>query len=342
MINKIINVYKKYKFIPATKNIIYHWNTRERKKSFGKSNPDKIFYVIRPIDFASPFYIGAELHLLANYFYVLSHLPYAQEKGWIPVIDQQNYPVYNSLPNAIYGTKNAWEYYWQQPYHYELSEVYKSENVVLSKQNWFSEWDMGYNIDNYTDKKIISFYNNLSKFFQLQPHIQEHIEKRINNIFPKGKKVLGVSVRYVGYSRRSYYQAPGHPIAPELGELIEIVKKRYEEWGMDLIFLASDDQDSIGLFKTVFGEKLKFLLRNRTDTSKKYDKQNINPLYWENNIYQTSLSYLTEMELLAKCNGLIGSVTSGLRYAIIKNNNKYEHVEIIDNGKFPNFNKNNE
>ncbi len=340
MISKIIDQYKKYGMVPATKNLIYHWHTRERKASFGSRNPDKTFYVIRPIDFSSPFYIGAELHLLANYFYVLSHLPYAQEKGWIAVIDQQNYLVYNSLPNAIYGTKNAWEYYWQQPYHYELNEVYHSKNVVLSKQNWFSKWDMGYNTANYTNKKIISFYNNLTESFQLQPHVKEYIEKILNDIFPRQKKVLGVSVRYVGYSRRSYYQAPGHPIAPELSELIEIVKKRFIEWDMDLIFLTSDDQESIQLFEMIFGKKLVFLPRNRTNSSKKYNKKNINPLYWEHNIYQTSLSYLTEMELLAKCNGLIGSVTSGLRYAIIKNNNKYEHVEIIDKGRFPGFNTN--
>lgn len=338
IIGKLLNQYKKYNFIPATKNIIYHWNTRERRKSFGNKNPDKTFYVIRPIDFSSPFYIGAALHLLANYFYVLSHLPYAQERGWIPVVDQLNYPVYNTLQTSVYGTKNAWEYFWEQPCSYTLEEIYHSKNVVLSQQNWFSEWDMGYDVTNYINKDIVSFYHKLSQTFKLKSHIKQHIEKIFREIFPTQKRILGVSVRYVGYSRRSYYQAPGHPIAPELSALVEIVRKKCNEWNMDFIFLASDDQESISVFKAVFGEKLIFLQRARTDTSKIYDQKNVNPLYWETNIYQTSLDYLTEMELLAKCTGIIGSVTSGFRYAIVKNGNVYQNLKIIDNGCF--FNPN--
>ena len=149
MIMKILEQYNKYKIIPASKNIIYHWVTRERLKNFGNLNKDKIFYVIRSIDDESKFYIGPKNNLLANYFYVLSHLQYAIKNKWIPIIDQKNYPVYNKVPCLINGTMNAWEYFWQQPSNYKLEEVYASKNVVLSKRNWFSEWDMGYDASKY-------------------------------------------------------------------------------------------------------------------------------------------------------------------------------------------------
>ena len=111
-LEKIIKQYQKYTFVNATKNLIYHWQTREKRISFGMLNPDKTFYVIRSIDNKNRFYIGPTNNLLANYFYVLSHLVYAQKKGWIPVIDMLNYHVYNSLPYPVNGTMNAWEYFW--------------------------------------------------------------------------------------------------------------------------------------------------------------------------------------------------------------------------------------
>ena len=37
----------------------------------------------------------------------------------------------------------------------------------------------------------------------------------------------------------------------------------------------------------------------------------------------------------ACCDALIGSVTSGLRYAVVKNNGRYEQTEILDCGRFP-------
>jgi len=58
------------------------------------------------------------------------------------------------------------------------------------------------------------------------------------------------------------------------------------------------------------------------------------PMYSSNNRIQTTKDYIAEMELLAICNGLLGSVSSGLRYAIVKNNLQYNYFEILDYGKF--------
>ena len=40
------------------------------------------------------------------------------------------------------------------------------------------------------------------------------------------------------------------------------------------------------------------------------------------------------MEALASCTGLLGSVSSGLRYAVVRNNGKYEKIKILDYGRF--------
>lgn len=329
-LEKIIKQYQKYTFINATKNLIYHWQTREKRISFGTLNPDKTFYVIRSIDDKNRFYIGPINNLLANYFYVLSHLVYAQKNSWIPVIDMLNYHVYNSLPYPVNGTMNAWEYFWQQPSQFALDEVYQSKNVILSKQNWFSEYDMGYDIKKYKDAEIIKTLHKLSETIPLNLNVKAHIDGKRKEIFGNKKKILGVAFRFGGHSKKHFGKATGHPVQPDIDEMIKLTQKYLERWSMDYVFLTSDTKEIVERFKDIFKERLIILNRKRnTETLKKGEK---NILYLEKNLFEVGTDYLTEMTLLSECDALIGSINSGFRYAVVKNNLKYKNIKILDYG----------
>ena len=333
IISKVIDQYKKYKLVPATKNLIYHWLTREKRCSFGDKNSDKIFYIIRSIDSNSPFYIGPVHNLLANYFYVLSHIQYAKINGWIPIVDQLNYPVYNSVDYPINGSMNAWEYFWKQPSPYTLEEVYNSKNVILSKQNWFSEYDMGYDVKKYSDVECISLFYKLARLVPFKECIQSSIEEKVRAVILGKKNILGVSFRFGGHSLDSHKFGKGHPVQPSIEELLPIVKNRMKVWGMEYIFLCTDVIEAEISFRKMFGEKLLVLKRNRMSI---YMNQLERKDFYKNEkIYSISLDYLTEMEILARCHGLLGSINSGLRYSIIKNNNSYKFLEILDYGLLP-------
>lgn len=330
MVSKLVEQYKKYEIVPATKNLIYHWLTREKRCSFGIENPEKTFYVIRSINSTSPFYIGPVNNLLANYFYVLSHIQYAINNGWIPIVDQLNYPVYNSVDFPINGTFNAWEYYWKQPCNYTLEEVYQSKNVVLSKQNWFSEYDMGYDVEKYKNPKIIHGFYNLSKLIPFNTKTENIIERKYNSLLSNKKNILGIAFRFGGHSKRHFEKAVGHPVQPEIDEMIKIAYLYLNKWNMDYIFLTSDTDEAIKECRNVFGNKLIFLKRKRfSETLKKEEK---NEIYLKNNLYQTSIDYLTEMSLLSKCDCFISSINSGMRYALIRNDNRYINVKILNYG----------
>lgn len=331
--------YKKYTIPVATKNIIYHFLTRERRKTYGPAHPDQTIYIIRSIADHSPFYIGPVHNLLANYFYVLSHIQYARTKGWIPVVDQLNYPVYNSQSTPIHGTRNPWEYFWQQPGGVSLEEAYQSKNVVLSKQSWFWEWDMGYSVEHYTDLSMILQFYEASKQIPMNLMVQEYVEKMKRGIFPKIGKVLGVAFRYGGHAKSCPHHGQGHPIQPEADELISVVKQCMEQWEMDYIFLTSDEMRAVEHFRREFGKQLIVLNRERMNADMVSSDGKLDKIYQKDKIYQTTLNYLTEMELLAKCDSLIGSVTSGLRYAIVRNGGKYSQVKILDYGFFPDYRK---
>lgn len=330
----ILNQYKKWRPTVATRNIIYAFVSRQRRMSFGRALPDQTIYIIRSIRDQSPFYIGPKHNLLANYFYVLSHIFYARSRGWVPVVDQMNYPVYNVLPDEKNGTWNPWEYFWQQPGGISLEDAYHSKHVVLSKQSWFGQWDMGYAVSHYTDSQMIAQFHEISELVPLNSATQEHIEKERKRLFPLQGKILGVSFRYGGHAKSNPHHGQGHPIQPEVDELLEIIKQCVDLWRMDYIFLASDEKQAVAQFQKEFGTRLLVLERERLDSNVRYTLKNPDLMYQTERIYYTSLDYLTEMELLSWCNALVGSVTSGLRYAVVRNGGRYEQVKILDYGLF--------
>ena len=334
MLRQIKGQFEKYTFGAAVKNILYHFITRERRKSFGGKNPNETIYIIRSINDKSPFYIGPVHNLLANYFYVLSHIQYAKTKGWIPVVDQLHYPVYNSQKEPINGTTNAWEYFWQQPGGISLEEAYQSKNVVLSKQSWFWQWDMGYNPHGYQDEQCLAFYRNLSHSTTLNAQTQVYVDLVRRRVLPAKKKILGVNVRLGAHALQSERHGAGHPIQPEIDDLISKAKKWFAAWEMDFVLVTSDAQVVVDRFREAFGEKLLVFCRLRAEVGKEYGLDKNKEMYQKANLYQTSLDYLAEMELLASCDGLIGAVTSGMRYALVRSTIKSDMVRVIDCGLF--------
>lgn len=326
---------KPFKLISRILNrLLYRWHARAHRKSYGPLNADKTFYVIRSVDDMSKYYTGVRLHLLANYSYVVSHLMYAQKKGWLPIIDQLNYPVYNGESYLIHGSCNPWEYFWAQPIPQPLEEVYRSKNVVLSKRNWYKPGNLTYSVQAHEDRHTIQSFHALTELVPLNAETAAHCMEKQNTLFCDQGKILGISLRRGGYAKNDAKRAPNHPIQPGPEEMIQIAEERMREWGMDAIFLATEDSDYIDIFKKAFGGKLLYLPRLRFNGEVVYTPQNPNPMYLPGSLYNTSLDYLTEMELLAACHCLIGTITSGLRYAILRNNALYEHLEILDYGQF--------
>lgn len=335
LVKQIKGQFKKYRFRVAVKNILYHLTTRERRKSFGSKNPDKTIYIIRSINDKSPFYIGPVHNLLANYFYVLSHIQYAKTKGWIPVVDQLHYPVYNSQKEPVNGTTNPWEYFWQQPGGISLEEAYQSKNVVLSKQSWFWQWDMGYDVATYKDSSTVKKYHQLSCDVHFNNATENYVLQAQNTTLPATSTLIGVNVRIGGYSAQSKNQGQGHPAQPQIDQLISIVASKLGNSRNTQVFLASDTEFVVNKFRQVFGDKLIVYSRLRTELGKEFASDSQKQIYAPGQGYQTALDYLTEMELLSHCDSLIGTITSGFRYALVRNGNCFIDLDILDLGKLP-------
>jgi hypothetical protein len=331
-------VSRKLKLIVILKRFYLFWKLiidgREKRKSFGNLNPDKIFFVIRPYYYMETNELTTTIsNLMFHYYRNLQHLSYAIKNNWIPVVDWENYgPFSHAEKYPINGTKNCWEYFWKQPSDYTLKEVYASENVILSSRNsvdygLIPSTEIKSPFNKYIKDLMIKCveydnYNSLNEF------TYKFVDTWKNILFGDNKKILGCSVRGMSYGIKN---VPGHPIQPKIKELIKMVEKRLIEWNMEYVFFACESEVLVEEMKEHFKEKLILLPRDRY---KKIPEKEDDPLYEDGHRYKTNLEYLTEMYLLSKCNSLIAGMSGGVRVAVIWNKNMYEHVEIFENKKW--------
>lgn len=313
----------------------------EKSITCGENHPDCVFYVIRPYYYMQRNELTLNVsNLMVHYYRVLEHVAYAVEKGWIPVVDWENYgPFPHEEAYAINGTKNCWEYYWNQPSEYSLQEVYQSKNVVLSVRNVMDVPFLPSAFFKPPLQKQAQAYAALCpKYDQLisrNCYTENYINEKQKLIFPLGGRILGVSIRGTAYGvDKSSTNIQGHPVQPDLTTLIKEIEKYMIEWNMEYVFIACELESVIEIIKCKFGEKVLNLPRLRYKKSPKRGdvEKGLDPLYVPGQKYQTNLDYLTEMVLLSRCTALLAAMSSGVRVAIIWNNCRYENMKIFENG----------
>ena len=150
--------------------------------------------------------------LLGRYNIFAGHIRYALSKGWLPVIDMQNYPN-PYLPPEKLGKENSWEYYFEQPLRIGLKQAYNGKNVILS--NGEDMWPRpSYNMSFYENKNdILTESRMLIKLglLKIKSALMEEILSVRKKLFAPNDRVLGVLLRGTDYvSKRPW----GHPIPP--------------------------------------------------------------------------------------------------------------------------------
>lgn len=313
----------------------------EKRTSFGTENPDKIFYVLRPYYYLQRNELTVNVsNLLMHYYRNLQHLAYAVEKGWIPVVDWENYGPFPHEENyPVNGTENCWEYYWNQPSEYTLEEVYRSKNVILSVQNTRdNKYVPSCSFRAPLQKQAEDYAERCpqyDKLITLNEYTAKYIQEKQDKLFPKNARILGVAVRGTSYGiSATKNNVNGHPIQPKIGNLIESIRTTMDEWKMDYVFITCELDSVILEIENAFEGKVLYLSRQRYKTPPMRGdiEKNLDPLYVPGQKYQTNLDYLTEMVLLSRCTSLLAAMSSGVRAAIIWNDKSYEQMKIFDNG----------
>ncbi len=291
---EIINQSEFYKF-NEWKDIF----SNDIKLHMGNKNENNTFYVLRVSD---P--VTGWGNIIPS---ILQGITYARKRDYIPIVDMK-YFQNQYLEIEKYGKENAWEYYFEQISNYTLEEVYSSKNVIIS--GIYSNGGM--------EKKYSDIqYNEITKL---------KFEQAYNKIFPKKQKVLGIV-----YRGTDYYSAYNHPIPMDVNEYISKIKLVMEKIGYNYIFIATEVQDVIDAFVKEFGEKALYTNQKRYSIDERRLLYKVH-FKRDNDAYLKGLEYLEVLELLARCDALLGASIATTKLAELINNGKYEFVSYdIDN-----------
>ena len=193
----------------------------------------------------SVYYIVRRCHgwggvgFFSNYLYALTHIAYAKDRGWIPVVDMRNYRTLYSETHPVNGSRNDWEHYFIQPV--DTRTAYASGRFILS-DGWNRKSE--YHPIRETDETMELIPDRAAKLRESSPDYTHHrpeIQSTCLNWEQTqfaGKKILGIHWR--GTDKRT--PPPGHRPTTPMEDLLAAVRELKDRHEPDLVFLASDEK----------------------------------------------------------------------------------------------------
>ncbi|OUQ07675.1 hypothetical protein B5E92_06730 [Erysipelatoclostridium sp. An15] len=256
---------------------------------------------------------------------MLQNITYCLANGYRPIIE-----VYNS------EKINLWTQFLKQPYE-GCKEI---KNEEIKKASICNVKEAPFYFPIFPTKKDIAYFNKLIKtFIVLNEETKNYFFQEEKEILGKNKRIVGVLCRGTDYTDN---QPQGHPIQPEVTEVVAMVKEKMDEYNCSYVYLATDEEK----IKSIFEKEFPGIVL--TNKRKYYDEfYNIKSktggdatrISWihfnrENDSYYKSLEYISSINLLSKCNLLIAGNCGGSRAALYLNNNKYEFFHLFNKGLY--------
>lgn len=257
----------------------------------------------------------------SNYIYVLTHILYAEDKGWAPVVDMARFKTLYSEPDLYHGTDNAWEYYYHQPDDALVKEAYQSHNYIISD---FTQKDDYYPYNEENDQFVVipdRFERMLkaAEKVELKPYIQDMLQQKYTEHFA-GNTVL--AVHYRGTDRHTYHR--GHYYTPELLKYLDVTQAMLDKHpDINRIFLCTDEEDATKVFNERFPGMVFWNKATRGTTG------SVTGVHLEKNSqpghhYNLGIEVIMDAYLMATCDYLIHSHSNVTSASVLFNKNQYK------------------
>ncbi len=268
--------------------------------------------------------------LFAEIRFLLSEIYFAEELGFIPVVEIPDHSCYHEN-HPVNGTNNTFEYYFEQPYSISLEEAYKSKYVL---EHNFLRRDYllkTFNFNNHylpTDEYMEKLADLIKRNLRLNSVCKEKINGDINNIL-SDKKTLAVHVR--GADFKKHYK--NHPNMVTVDEYLAEAKKVFEGGDFEQVFLATDDLEAIEKFKNAFGDNVVFyddVIRTDGDQTVMLSESQR-----EDHHYKLGLEVIRDVYTLSSCDGIIAGLSNVSIFARaikLANNSDFSFKNYIDKG----------
>ena len=254
--------------------------------------------------------------LLSHYGEFLSCSTNIIKQGKIPIVNLLRFPnifnCFNESSLSLDKNQNPWEYFFKQPYGYNLKDVKTYAKHIEEYECRFSRPNRAIMFNN---KLYSEYWHNLyEKYFPIKDEIIDRAENIRKKLFKNSQSVLGIFLRGTDFVA---IKPKGHWIQPEPEMVFKDVDKFDEQNNYDFYFLATEDYLIRDKFKNKYNEKLKHL---ETNLSFNYNYSRNEYLAYNKNIngnFNLMKDYLTNIIILSKCIDIICGRTNGSVMAFI-------------------------
>ena len=302
-------------------------------KRFGEKNLEKNIYFI---DIG-----GVKRAGLGGYLrQTLYGLYEADRMGFIPVVYYRPEGCIYAETEQINGTKNPFEYYFKQPAHLSVAEVYESARVLLynPSHSLRVEYDLG-NLEPESSARYIVndvFMREMARVFKqyihLKPVVQEKIFEDMRQLTPDGwerQQILGVHIRGTDYALNWV----NHPKMVTVDEFMQAIDEIMARRDYKYIFLATDDKRRLEVLRAKYDSKLiyyKDVFRGENELNIAME-QSDRPLHH----YLSGLEVLRDMYTLAHCDSLVcglSQISIAARIIHFAGDAPYTYLKVLDKG----------
>jgi hypothetical protein len=252
---------------------------------------------------------------------ILGHLHIADKDGMTPVVDMESFPGTYSERDAIFGTKNMWEYYFL-PIRQAMEVDIRGKDEVIDSGGGFPTWVMDTLF--HGTPWLPSVYK---KYVCLRDESVIALEaaRQISGV---SRDILGVHFR--GTDMRT---APYHPMPPSIKQIFSSVDSVLEASSFRELFVVSEHEDYVAKFVKRYGSSKVATLDVARSSRKAGDIYKTHPRL--NHRYLLGLEALIETYLLAECGGLVSGFSGVSEMANVLSNGAYVVSKKIWNGRVP-------
>lgn len=280
----------------------------------GEENPGKNVYLM---------HFGATV---SGMFYLVTETLYllevAERFHFTPVVEWSH-----DVPYSTSDDTNPFLLFYQPVSDISVESAKKSEAVAYAQS-----WDCAYGerpiLYDFSQDKLERLAPLYGKYLKLQPELQAKINGEIKEILGAAfGKVLGIHVRGADWKK----PIAGHPIIATEEEYLHAAQEMMREFRYEKVFLATDSEETVKLFRSEFGDRLITAEAMRTAAGSEslaiFDKKN--------DPYQMGFEVLRDAYTLAACDSLLcglSYVSFGARMINMNTGTPYKKVVVLNKG----------
>lgn len=259
---------------------------------------------------------------------ILAMVKYALERDMVPVVDLKNYPNTYLEPNEV-GKINSWELFFQQFTEKSIDEIYENCKYVVGN-HMDIDWNNLPNMHGVKRRDIGAYwsvmYNNYIRFSEkAKKYCQDEYDFLLKG---KERETLGVLVRGTDIKT-----CKGHALQPSLEQVEEEIRKVLKkDQRFKYLYVATEEKKSEDYVREKFPGMVITNKRTYYDTLDYQKGLSYVDLDGVKTKYDRGIEYLSSMNLLSKCGGLMAGQCGGSFAAFYMNGGKYRYTYFWDIG----------